>query len=69
MSKIKAAEISNLEPMIENIIERKLIEILGDPDSDLVLTDKVRIRLEQSFKLKGKGIPADKVANKLGLKW
>jgi hypothetical protein len=69
MSKIKAVEISNLEPMIENIIERKLIEILGDPDSGLVLTDKVRIRLEQSFKTKGKGIPADKVANKLGLKW
>ena len=69
MSKIKAAEISNLEPMIENIIERKLIEILGDPDSDLVLTDKVRVRLEQSLKSKGKCIPAGRVANKLGLKW
>jgi 5S rRNA maturation endonuclease (ribonuclease M5) len=54
---------------IEEIVERKLIEILGDPDYGLELRKEVKERVKQSLKEGGKGIPAATVAKKLGLKW
>ncbi len=55
--------------MIEDIVERKLLELLGDPDYGLELRDKVKKKLKQSLKNPGKGIPAAEVAKKLRLKW
>ena len=54
---------------IEEIVERKLMEILGDPDYGLELRKEVEERLKQSLKGEGKGMPAATVAKKLGLKW
>ena len=62
-------ELKRIKPIVEQIVESKLIELLGDPDSGLELKDSVRQRLKKSLHSKAEGIPAEKVAKKLGLKW
>ncbi|MBM4083983.1 MAG: hypothetical protein FJ272_04260 [Planctomycetes bacterium] len=57
---------------VEEIVEQKVFEMLGDPDAGLTLRPEVRRQLEKSFaaKQKGaKGIPAAEVARRLGLRW
>ena len=60
--------IEELKPVIENIVEDKLIELLGDPDHGLKLKPEVKKRLKQVLSNKGH-VPAIKVAEKLGLQW
>ena len=55
--------------LIEEIVERKILQLLSDPDYGLRLRKAVRERLRRSLKSRRKGIPAAKVAKKLGLKW
>lgn len=64
MSKI----VEELKPVIENIIEDKLIELLGDPDQGLELRPEVKKRLKQVL-LSKNCVPVIKVAEKLGLQW
>ena len=55
--------------LIEEIVERKILQLLSDPDYELRLRKAVRERLRRSLKSRRKGIPAAEVAKKLGLKW
>ena len=61
-----------LETLIESLIERKMIELLGDPDAGLELRPSIKARLRRSLAAveRGeRGIPAQQVARELGLKW
>jgi hypothetical protein len=61
--------IDKIKPLIEEIVEKKVIELIGDPDYGLELRTDVRKRLKKSLTIKKKGIPAEKVAKELRLKW
>ena len=69
MIKPIAKNIRKIKPIIEEVVEQKLYEILGDPDEGLKLKLSVRRKLERSLKKRGKGVTAEKVAEELGLKW
>ena len=59
-----------LKDMIENIIEHKLIELLGDPDEGLPLRKSVQERLlrqKQSVGEGERGEPLETVVRRLGL--
>jgi len=62
------AMIREIEPIIAEIVERKLVEILGDPDSRYELEPWVKRRLRKRSSLGGL-VAAEKVARDLGLKW
>ena len=66
MSISKAAAFKKIRPVVEEIVEQKLMELLGDPDSGLELRKAVERRLKHSLKRKVKGIPAQNVAKELG---
>ena len=56
--------------MLEETIEQKLIELLGDPDEGLVVKESLRSRLlRQRRKVAqgGRGMPLDDVIKKLDL--
>ncbi len=67
--KVKELSVEQLKVVIQETVEEKLYEILGDPDQGLELKDEVRERLKQSLtaKDKAKGIPFEQVARELGL--
>jgi hypothetical protein len=44
-----------LAQMLSNVVEKKLIELLGDPDEGLVLKESVRKRLIRQKKAVAKG--------------
>lgn len=59
-----------LQEMIEAIIERKLLEILGDPDEGLEITEAVRDRLlrqREAVVAGERGQPLEDVVRQLGL--
>ena len=60
--------VEELKPMIENIVEDKLIELLGDPDQGLELKPEVKKRLKKILLNKNR-VPAVRVAKELGLQW
>lgn len=57
MAKVKDMTIDD----IENLIEHKLLEIIGDPDSGLQLKDEFRAKLEQRLKKPSKRISHEEV--------
>ncbi len=57
MPKVKDMSIDDLE----QFIEQKLLEILGDPDSGLQLKEELRTKLEQRLKKSSKRIPHEEV--------
>jgi len=69
MAKNKSNIAEEIKPYIEEIVEHKLLELLGDPDSGLKLRSEIRKRLEKSLKSKEKRISAKQVAKELDLKW
>lgn len=69
MIKSKAITIERIKPLIGEMVEQKLIELLGDPDFGLALKPNIKMRLSHSLSNKIKGISAKKVAEELGLKW
>ena len=71
MKTVAQLTVPQLEALIESVIERKLIELLGDPDQGLELKPSVRAKLRRSLtavKRGERGIPAKQVAKELGLK-
>ncbi len=66
--KVSEISVEELRQLIAQIVEQKLEELLGDPDSGMQLRDEVRERLKKTSKLK-LGIPASEVAGRLGLNW
>ena len=72
MKTVNQLTIPELEALIESVIERKLTELLGDPDQGLELKPKIKDRLRRSLAATERGergIPAEQVAKELGLKW
>jgi len=72
MKTVAQLTIPQLEALIDNVIERKLIELFGDPDRGLELKPSVKARLRRSLntvKRGERGISAKQVAKELGLKW
>ena len=61
MTKLKDISIEDLEQLIEN----KFIEIIGDPDSGLQLKKEFKTRLEKRLKKPAKRIPHQEVLKKL----
>lgn len=60
-----------LRELIEESIERKLLELLADPDRGLELRRDVRDRLRRSFAAEQRGergVTADELAKRLGIK-
>jgi hypothetical protein len=72
MKTVSQLTVPQLETLIENTVERKLIEMFGDPDSGLEIKPAMRIKLRRSLlatKRGERGTPAKAVAKSLGLKW
>lgn len=68
--KVKELTVEQLKALIQEAVEEKLQEILGDPDRGLEVREDVKERLRQSLGLaeRGeKGIPIEQVARELGL--
>jgi DNA invertase Pin-like site-specific DNA recombinase len=69
LSRMTAEE---LKEIVEDAVERKLYEIIQDPDKGLKLKPQVRKRLRTTLKAErkgAKGISVAQVAKKLGLRW
>ena len=69
MTKAEAIRMEKIMPALEEIVEQKLVELLGNPDSDLQLKTEVKRRLKKSLAGKMKSVSAKKTAAELGLKW
>ena len=67
--KIKDLGVDEFKALIEEVVEEKLEEMLGDPDQGLQLKPEIKKQLERSLAGKAKGIPVEKVASDLGLEW
>jgi hypothetical protein len=67
--RVKDLGIDEFKALIQEAVEEKLEEMLGDPDRGLELKPEIRKQLERSLAAKAKGIPVEKVARDLGLEW
>ena len=70
--KVKELTVEELRALIEEAIEQKLQEIIGDPDAGLELREEVKERLRSSLAAaqRGeKGVPVEEVAARAGLDW
>ena len=69
LSRMTAEE---LRDVVEEAVERKLTEMLTDPDRGRTLRANVAQRLRRSVQAARRGergVPAREVAKKFGLKW
>lgn len=70
--KVRDLDVNEFKALVQEAIEEKLEELLGDPDRGLELDEKVKERLERSLaatKRGERGIPIEEVAHKAGLDW
>ncbi len=70
--KVQDMTVEEFKALIQETLEEKLEELLGDPDEGLELRPEVRERLKRSLaavKRGEQGIPIEKVAEDLGLEW
>ena len=68
--KVKDMNVEELKALIQEAVEEKLEEILGDPDLGLELREEVKERLSRSLaaiQADEEGIPVDEVINQAGL--
>ncbi len=59
-----------LEDVVEVTVERKLLELLGDPDEDLVLREAVQARLRRQrerVRAGERGVALENIAQQLAL--
>jgi hypothetical protein len=63
--------VDDLRKLIRETVIQTFFEMLGDPDEDLELRDEFKLELERALATDetGKTIPAQDVANRLGLTW
>jgi len=59
--------VEELKPIVDILVEEKLLEMLDDPDKDLKLRPEIEARLKKSLGSSQKNISVEKVAAKLGL--
>ena len=56
MSNEKELTVDELKELIEQTVERKLVELLGDPDEGLELREQVKAHLKRNLARERKGI-------------
>ena len=72
MVKVKELSVEQLKALIQEAVEEKLQEILGDPDQGMELSEDIKERLKQSLSAMERGergIPISQVIKETGLKW
>jgi hypothetical protein len=72
MSTARELSIEELKALIEEVVEEKLREMLGDPDEGLALRPEIQERLVRSLnqpKESRQTVCAAEVARRLGLDW
>lgn len=62
MPKVKDLSVDDLE----QLIEQKILEMLGDPDSGLELADEFRRKLRERLEERSKRIPHEEALRRLG---
>jgi hypothetical protein len=62
MAKVKDLTIEELE----NIIEQKILEVLGDPDSGLELREEFKQELKGRLESTSRRVPHQEVVNRVG---
>ena len=70
--KVKELSVEQLKALIQEAVEEKLQEVLGDPDQGLELKEDVKERLRHSLSAVesgDEGIPIGQVAKEVGLEW
>ncbi len=70
--KVKELSVEQLKALIQEAVEEKLQEILGDPDQGLELREDIKDRLRRSLAaVEGgeEGLPIGQVAKEVGLEW
>jgi hypothetical protein len=68
--KVKELTVEEFKNLVQEAIEEKLEEIMGDPDAGLELREEVKERLRNSLAARRrgeKGIPIEEVARRVGL--
>jgi hypothetical protein len=72
MKTLSRMTVEELREVVEEAVERKLTEMLSDPDKGRTLRSTVERRLRRSVQATrrgARGVPAAEVAKKYGLKW
>jgi len=59
--------ISEIEKLVEKVVNRKLQELLGDPDYGLKLREEFQEKLDLILKKERKTIPEKEIARKYGV--
>ena len=70
--KVKELSVEQFKGLIQEAIEEKLEELVGDPDLGLELREEIEERLRSSLAARQngqKGVPIDEVARQAGLDW
>jgi len=70
--KVKELTVEQFKGLIQDAIEEKLEELVGDPDLGLELREEIEERLRSSLAARQngqKGVPIDEVARQAGLDW
>jgi signal recognition particle GTPase len=70
--KVKELTVEQFKDLVQEAIEEKLAEIIGDPDLGLEVREEVKERLRSSLAARQrgeKGIPIEEVARQAGLDW
>lgn len=70
--KVKELSVEQLKALIQEAVEEKFYELLGDPDLGLELKDDIRDRLQNSLIAEKRGeygVPINQVSKELGIKW
>jgi len=72
MKTLARITVEEFREVVEEVVERKLTEMLSDPDKGRVLRATVAQRLRRSLRTTRRGergVPARDVAKRFGLKW
>jgi len=70
--KVKELTVEQFKGLIQEAIEEKLEELVGDPDLGLELREEIKERLRSSLAARQggqRGVPVDEVARQAGLDW
>jgi hypothetical protein len=70
--KVKELTVEQFKDLVQEAIEEKLADIIGDPDLGLELREEIKERLRNSLAARQrgeKGIPVEEVARRAGLDW
>ena len=68
MTKAQLAALNQMKPLVAEMVEQKLLEMLGDPDEGLTIRPAARRRILERID-RSKTVPAAQAAARLGLKW